>query len=127
MDTTIATANILTAGFLMDHFGPTARIDPQIKPIQANRAARLAEPSQTYHDTRAVDRTLLYLNDILDYHGVEAIRVDGYLDRYFGRCKYLYLNSGHSDALELYYRTDAGIWLATCRFDLVQSDPELQV
>lgn len=126
MDSHLGTTPHLTADFLLSHFGPTAEIDPQITLVQADRAERLASPSQTYRDTRSVDRTLLYLNSVLDYHGVEAIRVNGYNDRYFGRSKYLRLNSGHSYALELYYRTDHGIWIAGCMFDLVESDVQLQ-
>lgn len=118
----------LTAEFLLDNFGEGARIDPVLTEEQAAQAEKMARGNASKRYTKQNSRAsnvLEYLNDVLDYHGVEVIRTSGH-SGYWGNAKYAYLNSGHTTGLELYYNTEDQEWVVGCFMDLYEVDEELQ-
>jgi len=122
----------LTAEWLLDHFGQGNGINPALQPHEAHRAVAILNsedmyvPQAPYSDPPRVEQALLYLSDVLDYHGTERIRSETFYGGYWADAKYAYLNSGHTTALELYYHTQKKRWIAGTLMDLHAQDEELQ-
>jgi len=125
-------ADELTAEWLLDHFGQGSGIDPVLQPYEAHRAIDILNGASQYfpREFRSKpsrrEQVFFYLNDVLGYHGVERIRSETFYDGYWAEAKYVYLNSGHTTALELYYHTQKKCWIAGTLMDLHEQDEELQ-
>jgi len=122
----------LTAEWLLGHFGQKSGIYPALQPHEARRAIDILNGASQYfpRESRSkpprVEQVLLYLNDVLDYHGVERIRSETFYGGYWADAKYAYLNSGHTTALELYYHTQKKCWIAGTFMNLHEQDEKLR-
>jgi hypothetical protein len=127
METTeLPRTETLTAEWLLEHFGEGTRIDPVLTKEQAEEAVNILRNGR---DSRPgpdpfQEQALRYLNDVLDFHGIEVIRTSGH-HGYWGDVRYLFMNSGHSTALELFYNVRTGEWIAGCFMDLHAEDAKL--
>lgn len=69
-----------------------------------------------------VDDILDMANDLLDGHGVEAIRGDYHVDNYYHDIVGLYVNMGDTYNLTLLYDTDRGKFYVTTMGDWVEKN-----
>lgn len=74
-----------------------------------------------YNPLPAKDCKLSALNELLELHGVEAIRDEHSWDRYYGDCIAEYLNTGDSYAATIVLDHQRGKWLLTSWGDFVES------
>ena len=63
---------------------------------------------RSWLETKKVDDILDMANDLLDGHGVEAIRGDYHVDNYYGDIVALYVNMGDPYVPTLLYNTERG-------------------
>lgn len=100
------TTKSLSMEWLVKHFGEkNAGLLPVVlSEEEAAQAEAAAEHSP--------DDALRYLNDKLEYHGVEVVRDARSFHGYYGDAVELYLNSGDSYNLELAYNLRSETWIA---------------
>jgi hypothetical protein len=76
---------------------------------------------QCYHQPKAKDLKLSALNELLEMHGVEAIRDENAWDRYYGDCVAEYLNTGDSYAATILLDHERNKWTPTTYGDWVEN------
>lgn len=74
-----------------------------------------------HHHPEPKDVKLSALNELLEMHGVEAIREEGAWDNYYGDCVAEYLNTGDTYAPTIVFDNRAGKYLLTSYGDFVEN------
>jgi hypothetical protein len=69
-----------------------------------------------------VDRTMDLANELLDGHGIEAIRGEYHVDNYYFDTVALYVNMGDTYNATLFYETDTGRFKVTTMGDWVEKN-----
>ncbi len=81
--------------------------------------------SQCYHKPRKIELIQQAANEILECHGIEAIRCSEWVDRYHGDIRYTYCNTGDGYASTLIRDCLKDRWIVGSWADLVERDSSL--
>ena len=77
---------------------------------------------QCLHEPRALELKMHALNELLDCHGVEAVRIeDAYVDAYHGDIVATYLNTGDTYCQTIVLDSESGEFLLTSWGDYVEA------
>lgn len=91
---------------------------PTVIPRGAARQLKMAMNRAESHDE--VDKVLDLANKLADLHGVEALRGDYQVDRYYYDIVALYVNTGETYDRTLLYETDTGRFVLASWGDWVE-------
>jgi hypothetical protein len=93
--------------------GPSTKTIGDFLNLDSAQAHRLKQAISDAHDHESVDAALDLANELMGAHGVEAIRGDYHVDRYYFDTVALYVNTGDSYTGTLLYETDRDRFLVT--------------